>query len=175
MEKKTINKLKPSFTQSINVAKQWCNDWEDELLSDEVLADRIAELLKTQNGTRGFFAYALSDISCTLLDKKPFPLMFKLREEGEKIVDIVVKNFIMSSAQVINHQREQNTSYEAISSNISDRCIDLLRELDTKLVTSKIREIIRNLDNMGNSFDHSINYDEEQKKFIKNKINQISN
>ena len=41
MEKKTINSLKPSFTQSINIAKEWCNEWEEELVSDEVVADRI--------------------------------------------------------------------------------------------------------------------------------------
>ena len=175
MEKKTINSLKPSFTQSINIAKEWCNEWEEELVSDEVLADRIGELLKTKNGLRGFFAYALSDVNCTLLDKKPFPLICKLREQGEKIVDIVVKNFVMSSAQVINHQRDKNINYENISSNISDRCLDLLQELDTKLVTKKINEIYYDLDNMGNSLDNSIKYDEEQKVFIRDKINKISN
>ncbi len=175
MEKKTINSLKPSFMQSINIAKEWCTEWEEELVSDEVLADRIAELLKTKNGLRGFFAYALSDINCSLLDKKPFPIIFKFRELGEKIVDIVVKNFVKSSAQVVNHQRNKNIIYENISSNISDRCLDLLQELDTKLVTTKINEIFGNLDNLGNSFDNSIKYDEEQKMFIRDKINKISN
>ena len=175
MEKKTINSIKPSFTQSINIAKEWCNEWEEELVSDEVLADRIAELLKTKNGIRGFFAYALSDTNCTLLDKKPFPVIFKLREQGEKIVDIVVKNLVMSSAQVINHKRNKNTNFENLSSNISDRCLDLLRELDTKMVTNKINEIYYDLDNMGNSFDKSIKYDEDQKVFIRDKINKISN
>ena len=173
MKKKTINWLKPSFVQSINITKQWCNEWEDELLSDEVLADRISELINTKNGLRGFFAYTLSDTNCSLLDKKPFPLIFKFREKGEGIVEIVIKNFIMSTAQVINHQRNKNTNYENISSNISDRCLDLLRELDTKLVTNKINELINNLDNMGNGFDDSIKYDEKQKNFIREKINQI--
>ena len=174
MEKKTINTQKPSFMQAINISRQWCNEWEDELLSDEVLADRIAELLKTKNGIRGFFAYSLSDINCTLLDKKPFPLIYKLREGGDRIVDILIKNFIMSTAQVINHKREKNTNYENISCNISDRCLDLLTELDTKLVTAKVNDLFCNLDNMGNSFDHSIKYDEDQKSFIRNKINKIA-
>ena len=174
MEKKTINTQKPSFTQAINISRQWCNEWEYELLSDEVLADRIAELLKTKNGIRGFFAYSLSDIDCTLLDKKPFPLIYKLREGGDRIVDILIKNFIMSTAQVINHKREKNTNYENISCNISDRCLDLLTELDTKLVTAKVNDLFCNLDNMGNSFDHSIKYDEDQKSFIRNKINKIA-
>ncbi len=175
MEKKAINSPKPSFIQSINITEQWCREWEEELLSDEVLADRISELINTKSGLRGFFAYCLSDINCSLLDKKPFPLIFKLREQGKKIVDIVIKNLIMSSAQVINHKRDKNTEYEKISKNISDRCIDLLKDLDTKLVTSEINKTIHNLDNMSNSFDKLIKYDEEQKNYIKENIINISN
>ena len=175
MEKKTINSLKPSFMQALNISEQWCKDWEEELVSDEVLADRIAELVATRNGLRGFFAYALSDINCTLLDKLPTPVLFKLREKGDKIVDLVVKNLIMSSAQVICHQRDNNASYENISRNIAERCIDLLKRLDTKLVTKKVNEVFYNLENMGNSFDSSIKYDNEQKIFIKYKLKNISN
>ena len=175
MEKKTINSIKPSFLQSINIAEQWCKEWEDELLSDEVLADRISELIQTNNGLRGFFAYSLSDINCSLLDKLPTPVLFKLREKGEKVVDIVFKNFIMSSAQVINHRRSKNKEYENISNIISDRCIELINELETKLVTAKMNEILDNLDNMGNSFDHTVKYDDIQKTFINEKIKKISN
>ena len=61
MQKKTIINKNPSFIQSINIAKDWCKDWDDDVLSDEVFADRIKELLKTKSGIRGFFAYSLSD------------------------------------------------------------------------------------------------------------------
>jgi len=56
MKKKTINLKEASFTQAINISAQWCKDWGEDLLSEEVLADRIAELIKTKNGLRGFFA-----------------------------------------------------------------------------------------------------------------------
>ena len=72
MEKKTINFKEASFTQAINISAQWCKEWGEDLLSEEVLADRIAELTKTRNGLRGFFAYALSDKDCLLLDKLPY-------------------------------------------------------------------------------------------------------
>ena len=74
MEKKTINLKETSFTQAINISAQWCKEWGEDLLSEEVLADRIAELIKTKKGLRGFFAYALSDKNCFLLDKIPFAL-----------------------------------------------------------------------------------------------------
>ena len=174
MDKKTTNSEKPSFYQSIEIATQWCKDWEQELLSDEVLADRVAELVKTKNGMRGFFAYALSDINCSLLDKLPNSLIFKFVEGGEQIVDITLKNLIMSSAQIINHQRDNKPNYEEISTNISDRCINILRVLDTKLVKKKVTIILENLDKLGNSMNNSKNYDFQQKEFIREKISNIA-
>ena len=174
MKKKTIDSPKPSFIQAINVANQWCTEWEDNLLSDEVLADRIAELTQSQNGARGFFAYALSDIDCTLLDRLPTSLIFKLREQGEPIVEIVVKNLIMSSAQILHHQRLNNKNNQFLSRNISDRCINLLKVLETKLVAQMIKKSLKNLDKMGNSLDNSTRYDNDQKKFIREVINKIA-
>jgi len=174
MDKKTTTYEKPSFYQSIEIASQWCKEWEQELLSDEVLADRVAELVKTKNGLRGFFAYALSDINCSLLDKLPSSLIFKFSERGEQIVEITLKNLIMSSAQIINHQRDNNPEYEEISSNISDRCINILKVLDTKSVNNKVNMILENLDNLGNSINNSKNYDLKQKDFIREKISEIA-
>ncbi len=174
MEKKTINIKETSFTQAINISAKWCKEWEEDLLSEEVLADRIAELIKTKNGLRGFFAYTLSDKDCFLLDKLPFSLIYKLNEGGNDVVEIVVKNLIMSSAQIIFHRRENNHEYEISSENISDRCKAILRLLETKLVTKTVNKIIKDLDNMGNSFNNSTKYDPEQKDFIKKQIFDIA-
>ena len=174
MEKKTINLKEASFTQAINISAKWCKEWGEGLLSEEVLADRIAELIKTKNGLRGFFAYALSDKDCFLLDKLPFSLIYKLNEGGDAVTEIVVKNLIMSSAQIIIHQRDNNHEYEIASEIISDRCKAILRLLETKLVTKAVNQIIKNLDKLGNSFDNSTKYDAEQKDFIKKQIFDIA-
>ena len=174
MEKKTINLKEASFTQAINISAQWCKEWGEDLLSEEVLADRIAELTKTKNGLRGFFAYALSDKDCFLLDKLPFSLMFKLNEGRDSVVEIVVKNLIMSSAQIVIHQRDNYFEYEITSRIIADRCKAILRLLETKLVTKSVNQILGDLDNMGNSFDNSKKYESEQKEFIKKQILDIA-
>ena len=174
MKKKTINLKETSFTQAINISAQWCKEWGEDLLSEEVLADRVAELIKTKNGLRGFFAYALSDQDCYLLDKLPFSVVFKLQEGGSDVVEIVVKNLIMSSAQVVIHDRENNLGYKSNSENISERCKNILRILETKLVTTTINKIIKDLDNLGNSLDNSKKYDDKQKEFIKLQIYDVA-
>ena len=103
MEKKTINLKEASFTQAINISAQWCKEWGEDLLSEEVLADRIGELTKTKNGLRGFFAYALSDKDCFLLDKLPFSLIYKLNEGSFKFMVfffIFDQNFIIDALKV---------------------------------------------------------------------------
>jgi len=100
--------------------------------------------------------------------------MYKLNEGGDAVSEIVVKNLIMSSAQIIIHRRENNHEYEITSDNISDRCKSILRHLETKLVTKTINQVIKDLDNMGNSFDNSTKYDLEQKQFIKKQILDIA-
>ena len=95
-------------------------------------------------------------------------------ENGLPIVEIIFKNLVMSSAQIINHRREKNTDYEEKSEQISERCAFILQNLDTKLVTEEARRVVKNLDQMGNTFDNSAKYDEEQKKFILQKINDLA-
>ena len=80
----------------------------------------------------------------------------------------------MSSAQIIVHQRDNNHEYEITSEKISDRCKAILRLLETKSVTKSVNQILKNLDDMGNSFDNSIKYDLEQKEFIKKQILDIA-
>ena len=174
MEKKAINLKEASFAQAINISAKWCKEWGEDLLSEEVLADRVAELIKTKNGLRGFFAYTLSDKDCLLLDKLPFSLIFKLNEGGDAVVEIVVKNLIMSTAQIIIHRRENNDEYKMTSENISDRCKAILRLLETKSVTNNVNQALKDLDNMGNSFDNSTKYDDEQKEFIKKQMLDIA-
>ena len=80
----------------------------------------------------------------------------------------------MSTAQIIIHRRENNHEYEINSENISDRCKAILRLLETKSVTNKVNQVLKDIDNMGNSFDNSIKYDSEQKEFIKKQIFDIA-
>jgi len=91
-----MNEKKPTFKEAMQVSMLWCKSWENDEISDEVISDRIGELIKTVEGARGFFVVSLSS-DCPLMDRLPDALIFQLRNSGEIIVDLIVKNLAMSS------------------------------------------------------------------------------
>lgn len=131
-----MKKQNPDFEQALEIASFWCNAWDQGELSDEVLADKILNLLRKKEGARGFFVISLLSDS-PLMDRLPDPLIFSLREEGEHVIDLTIKNMAMSSAMAIFHKRSNNSEQQHSSERIRQRCIDLLRLLEAKLVKKK--------------------------------------
>ena len=131
-----MNDQKPTFKQAMEATMIWCKSWENNEISDEVIADRIGELIKTVEGARGFLVVSLS-IDCPLMDRLPDALIFQLRTSEEIVVDLTVKNLAMSSAMVITH-RENNALEEAQSELIKNRCIELLKLLDSNQVKKRL-------------------------------------
>ena len=131
-----MNDQKPTFKQAMNATMIWCRSWENDEISDEVISDRIGELIKTVDGARGFLVVSLS-IDCPLMDRYPDALIFQLRSSGEIVVDLTVKNLAMSSAMVIRH-REKNDPQEMQSERIKIRCIELLKLLDSSKVKKRL-------------------------------------
>ena len=131
-----MNDQEPTFKEAMEATIIWCKSWEDDQISDEVISDRVGELLKTVDGARGFFVVSLS-IDCPLMDRVPDALIFQLRNSGEIVVDLTVKNLAMSSAMVITH-RENNDILEMQSERIKIRCIELLKLLDSNKVKKRL-------------------------------------
>ncbi len=169
-----MKKKIPSFEEAINASSLWCSAWEEGELSDEVLADRVSELLESRDGSRGFFAFTLSSNS-PLMDRLPDALIFRIREAGEIIVDLTVKNLAMSTAMALHHQLNQKTEQKAASENIKRRCIELLRLLEPNTVKKRLEILLDGTKGKGKDVDflNRWNYDDEQKKEIANAINSI--
>ena len=169
-----MNDPKPSFKQAMNVTILWCNSWEKDELSDEVLADRIGELLKTIEGARGFFVVSLS-IDCPLMDRLPEPLIFQLRSSGQIVVDLTVKNLAMSSAMVIEHQKNNN-SQQMQSERIRIRCIELLKLLDSNKVKTRLEILLEGTKGNGKDLEflNRWGYSNEQKQAISKSIYEVA-
>ena len=131
-----MNEQKPTFKEAMQASMIWCKSWENDEISDEVISDRIGELIKTVEGARGFFVISLS-IDCPLMDRFPDALVFQLRSSGEIVVDLTVKNLAMSSAMIITHRNNKDLQ-EMQSERIKIRCIELLKLLDSTLVKNRL-------------------------------------
>ena len=171
-----MKKQKPSFEQAMNVTMLWCKACEEGSLSDEVLADRIAELIESKEGSRGFFVISLSS-DCPLMDRLPEPVVVQLRKSGESIVELTTKNLAMSSAMAEFHQKNNDRESFSSSKRITERCIDLLRLLEPTIVKNHLEELLDGLneeEKNTNNFLKRCNYDNDQKIAIIKSINAVA-
>ena len=159
--------LEPSFPQALEIANQWLALWEAGELSDEVLADRVSELVASRDGARGFFVVALAGDS-PLMDRLPDLVALVLRAGGEGVVDLSVRNLAMSSAMAIQHARSGDGSMQAGSERVQTRSTELLRLLDPGLVKQRLETLLAATTGTGEdvAFLDRWGYDAEQRAAI---------
>ena len=169
-----MNDKRPTFKQAMEATMIWCQSWEKDEISDEVISDRIGELIKTVEGARGFFVVSLS-IDCPLMDRFPDALIFQLRRSGETVVDLTVKNLAMSSAMAIAHKRNGDPQ-EMQSVRIKMRCIELLKLLDSNQVKKRLDVLLAATKGNGEDikFLNRWGYKQEQLDAISESIYAVS-
>lgn len=166
----------PSFQQAMEITAQWLNLWDSGELSDEVLADRIAELVTSRDGARGFFVITLAG-EAPLFDRLPEPLVIKLREQGGSVVDLTVRNLAMSTAMMVVHHRQSDEQQQSGSERVAERCTTLLRLLDPTLVKNRLEQLLSAVSNHEGedvNFLERWGYDAEQKNAIKAALEAVA-
>lgn len=169
-----MNDQKPTFKEAMEATMIWCKSWENDEISDEVISDRIGELIKTVEGARGFFVVSLS-IDCPLMDRFPDALIFQLRSSRDIVIDLTVKNLAMSSAMVITHHKN-NDSQEIQSERIKMRCIELLKLLDSNEVKKRLDILLEATKGKGTDlkFLERWGYNDEQITAISESIYKVA-
>ncbi|MEY4298704.1 MAG: hypothetical protein RLZZ423_1883 [Cyanobacteriota bacterium] len=133
--------LEPTFQQAMEITAQWLQLWEHGELSEEVLADRVAELVASRDGARGFFVVSLAGDG-PLLDRLPDPVVLALRQAGEGVVDLMARNLAMSTAMVLHHQRSGDAGQQAGSERVQWRSTELLRLLEPVAVKARLETLL---------------------------------
>ena len=169
-----MNEQKPTFKEAMQASMIWCESWSNDEISDEVISDRIGELVKTVEGARGFFVVSLS-IDCPLMDRVPDPLIFQLRRSGDIVIDLTVKNLAMSSAMIITHRKNED-SQEIQSEKIRTRCIELLKLLDSNKVKKRLEVLLEATKGIGEDlkFLNKWGYNDEQINAIAKSIYEVA-
>ena len=159
--------LQPTFQQAMEITAQWLALWENGELSDEVLGDRVAEMVASRDGARGFFVVSLAG-DCPLMDRLPDPVVFALRQAGAGVVDLSVRNLAMSTAMALHHQRSGDAGQQAGSERVQLRCTELLRLLEPEAVKTRLETLLEATAGRGDdvAFLDRWGYDAEQRASI---------
>ena len=159
--------LEPTFQQAMEITAQWLGLWEGGELSDEVLADRVGELVGSRDGARGFFVVALAGDS-PLMDRLPDPVVLALRGAGTGVVDLSARNLAMSTAMALHHRRSGDGGQQAGSERVQLRCTELLRLLEPAEVKGRLETLLAATAGQGEdvAFLERWGYDAEQKAAI---------
>jgi hypothetical protein len=165
----------PDFPQAMELAAAWLEAWEAGELSDEVLADRVAGLVASRDGARGFFVVALAG-DCPLMDRLPEPLLMQLRHAGEAVVDLTARNLAMSTAMALQHQRAGDQGQQAASERVQARCTELLRQLEPHQVKQRLETLHAATAGAGEdvAFLDRWGYDSEQRAAIAAAIEAVA-
>jgi hypothetical protein len=172
----TSTPLEPTFQQAMEITAQWLGLWENGELSDEVLADRVAELVVSRDGGRGFFVVSLV-ADCPLMDRLPESLVLQLRAAGAGVVDLTARNLAMSTAMALHHQRSGDGQQQAGSERVRQRCTELLRLLEPEAVKQRLETLLAaSRDGAGEdvAFLERWGYDAEQKRAISAAIEAVA-
>lgn len=161
----------PTFQQAMDITVQWLDLWENGELSDEVLADRVAELVASRDGGRGFFVVSLAG-DCPLMDRLPDPLVAQLRLAGEGVVDLTARNLAMSTAMTLHHQRSADPEQQSRSERVRARCTELLRLLEPEAVKGRLETLLQATQGRGDdvAFLDRWGYDPQQRQAIADAI-----
>ena len=159
--------LQPTFQQAMEITAQWLALWENGELSDEVLSDRVAEMVASRDGARGFFVVSLAG-DCPLMDRLPEPVVLALRQAGAGVVDLSVRNLAMSTAMALHHQRSGDAGQQAGSERVQLRCTELLRLLEPSAVKDRLETLLEATAGRGEdvAFLDRWGYDAEQRAAI---------
>ena len=157
----------PTFQQAMEITAQWLQLWEHGELSDEVLADRVAELVASRDGARGFFVVSLAG-DCPLMDRLPDPVVMALRLAGEGVVDLTARNLAMSTAMALHHQRSGDAQQQGGSERVTARCHELLRLLEPAAVRDRLEVLLAAARGEGDdvAFLDRWGYDAQQREAI---------
>jgi hypothetical protein len=163
-----------SFQEAIAQSTEWIRRWDQEELSDDVLADAVGELVRQRDGARGFFVASLTSDS-PLMDRLPEPLVYQLRLAGEGVVDLTVRNLAMSTAMGVHHKRQKDQVLLDGSIQVRSRCIALLRLLEPVQVKERLLILLKGLNSVGDDkeFLERWGYDDEQREVIKEAVCEV--
>ncbi|KJH69989.1 hypothetical protein [Aliterella atlantica] len=165
-----------TFESAIALSQSLLLQVDSGKLSEAEIGSQIAELVKTENGARGFFVTFLTSNS-SLADNPTDAVIQALRSSPEEVAELLVKNLAMSTAQELFHHRRQAEEMVHGSQQVQMRTANLIKLVDLDEVKERSQQLIDSAttgEGKYKAFLERWNYDAEQKQLICAALQQVT-
>lgn len=164
-----------TFEQAIALTQSLLSQAEAGEISEPEIAALIAELVKTENGARGFFVTYLT-AEVPIVDNPSTSVVEALRSSPEGVAELLVKNLAMSAAQALFHRRHQKEEMAQSSERVRERTARLIELVDLTSVyerSQKLLETAATGEGSYKAFLERWGYDGEQRQVICQALKQV--
>ncbi len=162
-----------TFEKAIKLTQIFLNNYQNLNENDQEII--ISSLVKSENGARGFFVTYLTD-NREIADIPSEGVIKGLKSSPEIVSELLVKNVAMSTAMKISHQRSENEEMAQNSERVTNRSIQLIKDLKLDIVTEKIKQLITTITEKKGIYQDFLNrwnYDDQQQEMIKQNLQSL--
>lgn len=164
-----------TFEEAIALTQSLLSTMEAGELSNQEFAEAIAQLVKSENGARGFFVTYLTSEG-TLADNPSPELICALQSSPDTVAELLVKNLAMSAAIAMTHRREGNEEIAQGSDQVRSRTIHLIEQtemLEVGEFATQLHESAATGEGAYKAFLQQWDYDAQQRQEICDALEQI--
>jgi len=175
MSNSPLNVPEVTFEQAIALTQSLLSQVEVGELSEPEIAATITELVKTENGARGFFVtYLTSDSS--IADNPSTPVVQALQSNPDVVAELLVKNVAMSAAQAVFHRRNHKEDMAEASEQVRQRTARLIQLVEMPAVYDRSQKLLESATTGEGSYKAFLErwgYDAEQRQVICEALQQV--
>jgi hypothetical protein len=156
------------FAAAIELTQQFVLQLQDGVLTTEQVQSVVTDLVKTQEGARGFFVGYLTN-GLAVVDQVHPGIILGLGAHPGVVADLLVKNLAMSTAQSLHFLRENQADMAANSVTVAKRSrqlIDALQMPEVQAIAQQVVAAVQTGTGEYGEFLERWGYDAEQKKAI---------
>lgn len=164
-----------TFEEAIALTQSLLSQMEAGELSPQEAGAAIAELVKTENGARGFFVTYLTSPG-TLADTASAEVLQALQSSSDIVAELLVKNLAMSAVMAVTHRRNGDEQNAQGSDRVRSRTTDLIEQAELPQVRElalALRESALTGAGSYKTFLQTWGYDDEQRQVICQALDQV--
>lgn len=157
-----------TFEKAIALTQSLLDQVEAGTLSPAQISAALTELVKSENGARGFFVtYLTSDR--TLADHPSQEVLQALQSSPDIVAELLAKNLAMSAAMTLAHRRNDNEQMAQSSEQVRDRTAHLIELVKLDAVYQRCQKLLESAATGEGSYKAFLErwgYDTEQRQLM---------